>query len=193
VPQGREPAAVFLTPEDQFKLEYESANAYILHCSSVRSALASFLITVALASFAAYYSAADDKTSSSSSSTSTTVAAPAATGATVGPGPITTAARNAANDRAPYLLAFAAYLFLGAAVFSSLRFSYLTERATVYSIELWKWGVEGKRGYPGGFRSRDWEHPGELRRRVSEDRMNWLLVAGAIALAVAFPVLELLT
>ncbi len=182
-----------LDPEERFKLDYETANAYILHYSNVRSALASFLITVALASFAAYYGASDDeKASPTSGSTPTTLSAPATTGGTVstqrGEG---VAEPNAAKGDHPYLLAFAAYLFLGAAVFSSLQFSYLTERASVYSIELWKWGVEGKRGYPGGFRSTGWEQPDEFRRRVREDPMNKLLVGGALALAVAFPLFEL--
>ena len=41
--------------KERFKIEYNTVNNYILHYSNVRSALASLLVTVALASFGGYY------------------------------------------------------------------------------------------------------------------------------------------
>jgi hypothetical protein len=168
VGDGSRRAPVLKESEDLFKLEYEAVNTYILHYSNVRSALSSFLITVALASFAAYYGASDGTQS-----------------------PSPTVATSSGDE--PYLLAFAGYLFLVAAVFSSLRFSYLTERASEYSVQLWRWAVRGERDYPGGFRSKAWEPSDEIWAEVRGDPMNKLLIGGAVVLALAFPAFELLT
>lgn len=159
--------------EEKFRIEYETVNAYILHYSSVRSALASFLITVALASFGAYYS------TQAESST------------------------QAPTAEAPWFLGLAGYLFLAAAVGASLYFSYHTERATEYARVLWSWGIDRKGPYPGGFRAKTWRYEkgaslsGSRRRQViwreaEKDLMNWLLIIGALALGVGFFVYEAL-
>ncbi len=87
--------------KETFKLEYATVNNYILHYSNVRSALTSFLITVALAAFAAYFNTsgaervAEDK--------------------------------FFFVERGPHLLWIASYLLLAAAVVASLWFTYRTE------------------------------------------------------------------
>lgn len=172
-PAGQE--RISLGPEERFKIEYDTVNSYILHYSNVRSALASFLITVALAAFGGYYSTQGESHVSQSSFL----------GVTGG----------------PHILWVAGYLFLLAAVVSSLYFSYLTERTTEYSIRLWIWGVLNRTlHYPGGFRGPWVDEKGTILaggkrrlmiwKRVFKDLMNWLLVVGALGLGLTFYLFE---
>lgn len=49
------PPPKLLDPLERFKVEYKEVGDYIRHYSNVRSALTTFLITVSLASFSAYF------------------------------------------------------------------------------------------------------------------------------------------
>jgi hypothetical protein len=161
-----------LGPDDRFKIEYDTVTTYILHYSNVRSALASFLITVALGSFGSYYS-------------------------TRGSGDLKPFLWV---EKGPHILWVAGYLFLAAAVAASLYFTYMTERTIEYSTRLWNWGINRKHPYPGGFRG-PWTDvdgrplpAGKRRRiiakRVAKDTMNALLIVGSIGLGVAFYLFE---
>lgn len=169
--ENREPV---VEPGKRFEIEYATVNAYVLHYSNVRSALASFLITVALAAFGGYYGTQKESVGTSS---------------------------FLGVDGGAHILWVAGFLFLVAAIGASLYFSFYTERATEYTRRLWRWGVEGTAEHPGGFRG-TWNDVNGQRldddvrrrqiwRRVEQDPMNWLLILGALALALCFVLFEM--
>jgi len=130
---------------ETLRLVYKEYGDQIRHFSTVRSALTTFLLTVSLASFAAYFNV---------------------------------------SQTHPFLIV-AGVIFLLAAIFTCLTFSFRTEKAVIRFKEIWKYLNHDK---PTSFNKIPIHNPTltEIWGRVFWDQMNWLIMIAAIVIALAF-------
>ena len=130
---------------ETLRLVYKEYGDQIRHFSTVRSALTTFLLTVSLGSFAAYFNK---------------------------------------SQMHPFLIA-AGLIFLFAAVFTCLTFSFRTEKAVIRFKAIWKYLNHEKQINCNKLPIHDprWT---EIWGRVFWDQMNWLIMIAAIVIILAF-------